>query len=261
MKKAVLFFALSRSFFSLHATTYYSVNSLAPNLTTSWHINRNGIGSSPANFTSGDIFVVQTGHSLTTTANWTISGTNSKLQLETAATLRGNNKITVPAFQIDGTGTYIHNVNNNAFPGTTARTFAATSTVELDDWSGTAALPSPTTWGTIIMNVPNGGNLNQAGTLTDVAGSLILRNTGNPGNEMRLATTQSYTLTIGGDLIIEEGVLEGGQNNGNYTQKIIINGSYNQSGGTFTRSNNNRRDNFFTIWYWENWGPVAFRIW
>jgi hypothetical protein len=89
------------------------------------------------------------------------------------------------------------------------------------------------------MNVPNGGNLNQSGTLTDVAGSLILRNTGNPGNEMRLATTQGYTLTIGGDLIIEDGVLEAGQNNGNYTQKIIINGSYNQSGGTFTRSNNN----------------------
>ena len=239
MKKTVLLLVPLFYFFFLQANTYYSVNGLAPNLTASWHLNRNGTGASPTNFTSGDIFVVQTGHSLTTTANWTISGTNSKLQIETAATLRGSNKITVPAFQIDGTGTYIHSVNSNAFPGTTTRTLAATSTVELDDWSGTAALPSPTTWGTIIMNVPSGGNLNQAGMLTDVAGSLILRNTGNPGNEMRLATTQSYTLTIGGDLIIEDGVLEGGQNNGNYTQKIIINGSYNQSGGTFTRSNNN----------------------
>ena len=119
MQKAVLSFVLLCSFFSLYANTYYSVNSLAPNLTTSWHINRNGTGASPANFTSGDIFVVQTSHSLTTTANWIISGTNSKLQIETAATLRGSNKITVPVFQIDGTGTYIHNVNNNAFPGTT----------------------------------------------------------------------------------------------------------------------------------------------
>jgi len=176
---------------------------------------------------------------MTTTANWTISGTNSKLLIETGATLRGSHKITVPGFQIDGTGTYIHNVNNNAVPGTTTRTFASTSTVELDDWSGTAALPSPTTWGNIIMNVPNGSNLNQAGTLTNVAGSLTLRNTGNPGNELRLATTQSYTLNIGGDLIIEDGVLEAGQSNGNYTQKIVINGSYIQSGGTFTRSNNN----------------------
>lgn len=239
MKKTVLFFVLLFYFFSLNAKIYYSTNGVAPNLISTWHLNRNGTGASPANFTSGDIFVVQTNHSLTTTANWTISGTNSKLQIETGATLRGNNKITVPSFQIDGTGTYIHNVNNSAFPGTTTRTFASTSTVELDDWSGTSALPSPTTWGTIIMNVPNGANLNQAGTLTDVAGSLILRNTGNPGNEMRLATTQSYTLTIGGDLIIEDGVLEAGQNNGNYTQRIVINGSYNQSGGTFTRSNNN----------------------
>jgi len=239
MKKTVLFFVLLFYFLFVKATTYYSTNGVAPNLTTAWHINRNSTGASPANFTSGDLFVVQTNHSLTTTANWTISGINSRLLIETGGTLRGNNKITVPSFQIDGTGTYIHNVNNNAFPGTTTRTFASTSTVELDDWSGTAALPSPTTWGTIIMNVPNGGNLNQAGTLTDVAGNLILRNTGNPGNEMRLATTQSYTLTIGGDLILEDGVLEAGQNNGNYTQKIIINGSYNQSGGTFTRSNNN----------------------
>jgi hypothetical protein len=52
-------------------------------------------------------------------------------------------------------------------------------------------------------------------------------------------TTQSYTLNIGGDLIIEDGILEAGQSNGNYTQKIVINGSYIQSGGTFTRSNNN----------------------
>jgi hypothetical protein len=239
MKKTVLLFVLLFYLFVVKANTYYSTNSLAPNLTTTWHVNRNGTGASPANFTSGDIFVIQANHSLATTANWTISGTNSKLWIETGATLQGNNKITVPSFQIDGTGIYIHNVNTSAFPGTTTRTFAATSTVELDDWNGSNALPSPTTWGTIIMNVPNGGNLNQAGTLTDVAGSLILRNTGNPGNEMRLATTQSYTLTIGGDLVIEDGVLEGGQNNGNYTQKIIINGSYNQSGGNFTRSNNN----------------------
>src|SRR4029078_266302 len=184
MKKAVLFFVLLSYFLSLNANTYYSVNSVSPNLIGSWHLNRNGTGASPANFTSGDIFVIQANHSLATTANWTISGTNSKLLIETGATLRGNNKITVPSFQIDGTGTYVHNVNNNTFPGTTTRTFAATSTIELDDWSGTAALPSPTPWGTIIMNVPNGGNLNQAGTLTDVGGNLILRYTRNALKEL-----------------------------------------------------------------------------
>jgi hypothetical protein len=208
MKKAVLLSLLLFYFLFLKANTYYSTNSLSPSLTATWHANRNGTGASPTNFTSGDIFVIQANHTLTTTANWTISGTNSKLLIETGARLQGNHKITVPSFQIDGTGTYVHNVNNNAFPGTATRTLAATSTVELDDWSGSAALPSPTSWGNIIMNVPSGANLNQAGTLTDVAGNLILRNTGNPGNELRLASTQSYTLTIGGDLIIEDGVLE-----------------------------------------------------
>ena len=91
-------------------------NNVSPNLTTTWHINRNGTGASPANFTSGRYFCYPGKSFLATTANWTISGTNSKLLIETGATLRGNNKITVPSFQIDGTGTYIHNVNNNAFP-------------------------------------------------------------------------------------------------------------------------------------------------
>src|SRR6476660_1617361 len=125
MKKTVLFFVLLCYCVSLRANTYYSVNNVSPNLTTTWHINRNGTGASPANFTSGDIFVVQANHSLSTTANWTISGINSKLLIETGATLQAANRIMVPIFQIDGTGTYIHNASTNTFAGSTTRTLAA----------------------------------------------------------------------------------------------------------------------------------------
>ena len=58
--------------------TYYSKSGVAPNLTTSWNTNRDGTsGTAPANFTSGDIFVVQgsvsapggAAHSIITSAN------------------------------------------------------------------------------------------------------------------------------------------------------------------------------------------------
>src|SRR5438552_5968995 len=238
MKKTVFFLAFLFFLFTTRANTYYSTNGVAPNSSTSWHTNRNGTGSSPANFTSGDIFIIQSGHYLATTNTWTISGTGAKLIIETSATLQANDKVSVPDFEIDGTGTYIHNKATSNFPGSNTRTFAASSTIEMRDWSGTGALPNPTTWGNLIINVSSyTSNWNQAGNLADIAGNLIIRNTGT--NEFRLATSQNYTLTIGGDLIIETGTLEAGQNNGNYNKKIIINGSFNQSGGTFTRSNNN----------------------
>ena len=224
--------------FGLHANTYYSTNGTAPNVISNWHVNRNGTGASPGNFTSGDIFVIQAGHNLTTTANWTVSGANAGITIESGATLQANNKVSVPTFEIDGTGSYIHNNSTSTFPGSTTRTLSANSTVEMQDWSGTGALPNPTTWGNLIINVASYTSVwNQAGNLTSVAGNLDIRNTGS--NAFRLATTQSYTLSIGGDLIIENGTLEAGQNNGNYTQVIVINGSLTQSGGTFTRSNSN----------------------
>ncbi len=239
MRKTLVFFLSLFSLFTLHANTYYSSNSTAPDLTTNWHTSRNGTGSSPGNFTNGDVFIIQSGHYLTTTNNWIISGTNAKLIIETDATLQADHKVTVPDFEIDGTGNYIHDEGTSNFPGSNSRTFAATSTVEIRNWSGTSALPNPTTWGNLIINVGTSytSNWNQAGNLTDVVGNLVIRNTGS--SEFRLATTQDYTLTIGGDLIIENGILEAGQNNGNHDQKIIINGSLIQSGGTFTRSNNN----------------------
>ena len=105
-------------------TTYYSQGNLAPNLTSSWNTIRGGGGFAPANFTSGDIFVVQgtgnggtTPHAMTTSAGWSISGAGSKLQIENGATLTANNAITLASattFQLDAGGTYVHN-NTTAY--------------------------------------------------------------------------------------------------------------------------------------------------
>jgi hypothetical protein len=61
------------------ATSYFSQGNLPPNLTSSWNTLSGGGGSAPNNFTSGDVFIVQFGHSMTTTAPWTVSGTNAQI--------------------------------------------------------------------------------------------------------------------------------------------------------------------------------------
>src|SRR5207247_7616662 len=133
-------------------TTYYSQGSVDPTVNTNWNSIRAGGGSTPANFTSGDVFVIQNGHSMGTTPAWSVSGTGAKIQIESGGTLTANSIVSVPTFQVDDGGTYIHNtvgsVSNGSsadFPGTT-RSLGSASTVQILKWAnnGTApaALPS-----------------------------------------------------------------------------------------------------------------------
>jgi hypothetical protein len=238
MKKPLVSLSALLFIFVAQATTYYSTDNSAPNETSSWHTNRNGSGSSPYRFTYGDIFIIQAGHHVTTTSNWTISGSGATLIIENGAILEADDKVSVPDFQIKGTGTYIHNKDVANFPGSNSISLDAASTVEIKDWT-TASLPEGVTWGNLIINLQGyTSDWNLKGKLTSVAGNLIIRKTGNGNHELRLAAGQDYTLTIGGDLIIEDGILEAASKNKNVDQKIIINGSYSQTGGTFTCSNN-----------------------
>jgi hypothetical protein len=86
MSVAILMITLL-SVSNLFATTYYSINGRSPNSTSNWKTSANGEGSSPSNFTSGDIFTIQSGHTMTTNGDWTISGTGAKLIIESGATL------------------------------------------------------------------------------------------------------------------------------------------------------------------------------
>ena len=144
----ILFFILIISFSNSGlAATYYSKTGTAPNLTASWNTNRDGTsGTAPANFTSGDIFVVQgsanapggTAHNITTTAIWSISGTNSKLWIEDGATLTASHLITLSStttWQIDANGTYVNNHSGDIWASTFAgiESFNASSTFEFKD--------------------------------------------------------------------------------------------------------------------------------
>src|SRR5215216_4447256 len=61
-------------------TTYYSkASGLAPEVFASWSTTRDGLGTSPLNFSGGDIFVIQNGHNMGTATTWAVSGTGSKV--------------------------------------------------------------------------------------------------------------------------------------------------------------------------------------
>ena len=112
---------------------FYSQNSGNPGTLSNWNTNPAGGGYSPISFTSNyQTFIIQTGHDMSTTGTWSVSGTNTIVQISNNASLTANNAITFSAattFQIDNGGIYNqnHNTNNNIFNG--INTFASGSTV------------------------------------------------------------------------------------------------------------------------------------
>lgn len=218
---------------ALLAVTYYSKAGTAPNTLANWNSDRNGTsGSTPGNFTSGDIFVIQgttnapggIAHSLTTGAAWSISGTGSRLWIEGGATLKATFQITLNAattFQIDANGTYIH-ANATAGPQTT--TFAGTesfdtnSTVEFQSLITTAgtlracylactgAFP-----GTVIWNIIAGSTAyvinDTATTVTTIPSNFIVRQTGaaNGGSLAANGNRANTHVNFTGNLTLEAG--------------------------------------------------------
>jgi hypothetical protein len=223
------------------AATYYSTGSVAPNVTTDWKSSRDGSGSSPANFSSGDVFVIQNGHSMTTSATWAISGAGSRLWIENGGTLTATFAVTLAAgttFQIDGGGTYVH-ANATAYGSSIfqgSESFAPTSTVVLNNSNSTG--PSGVAFGNLTVNftVDPGAAVNCAGNITTINGSLVVVSTST--REFRLSGNSPYALAIGGDLVLQGGTLSlaSGSNAGvSYTVNLA--GNFTQSGGTFTSGN------------------------
>jgi len=216
--------------------TYYSQGSLAPNTLANWNTVRGGGGSTPANFTGGDIFVIQNGHNMTTNATWSVSGASSKVWIENGGTLTATFAITLASattFQIDNGGTYAHG-NNTAYATTIfqgTELFAANSTVILNNSNTTG--PSNVTFGNLTINftADPGGAVNSSGGISTINGNLTVISTST--REFRLTGSAALTLGIGGNVDIQGGTLNFA-NGAAATAVINIGGNYSQSGGTFT---------------------------
>ncbi|MCF6130813.1 T9SS sorting signal type C domain-containing protein [Flavobacterium wongokense] len=201
------------------ATSAWSLNTAATFTKSTSTVNFTGATPSITTASSFNNVTIKTGSTTTATAVFAATGT----------------------FTIEAGAKYTHNASNNAngsatdIPGTT-KSFATTSTVEIQKWgdgTGTALATLPSvTWGNLIFNVTTlAGSWNQQGALTTVNGNLTVQSTGGSTRELRLSGNTGYTLTIGGNLTVSGGILD--LASGTAAPTINLGGNFSQTGGTF----------------------------
>lgn len=122
----ILFLLCFVSFVKAQGVTYYSkATGLAPNITTNWVTNTNGTGTSPIDFNQGDNFIIQSGHTMTTSGSWILDNSNDlsgllPVSLQIDGTLVANNAINISnsggggnIFTLSLGGTYSHNITSS----------------------------------------------------------------------------------------------------------------------------------------------------
>lgn len=94
---------------SISATNYYSYPLSGNDVISvnNWWTNRNGTGSHPANFsTAGDYFSIQNGHYMTASNEWVVSGTGSKVIIETGGYFHSSNYVGGFTLDMQSNGTF-----------------------------------------------------------------------------------------------------------------------------------------------------------
>ncbi len=240
MKKLVLLALLVLSVLTVFAATYYSQGSLAPNLTSSWNSARDGSGSTPANFTGIDTFVIQPGHSMTTTATWTVSNSASMVEIEDGGLLKavsGSLAVLSGIFQIDGGGVYAHATGDGVVPGSAGRRFANSTnggkgngTFEIQEQTSAFSITG-ITWGNVVVNnATQSGSLGYAATFADVEGDFTVKNTNS--QQFRLTSSQATPHVIKGNLTIQNSTSFLSFKSSSNTINVTVYGNVNLMGGT-----------------------------
>lgn len=215
------------------APVYYSQGTGTFNTLSNWNSARGGSGSAPTTF-SGNVFVVQNGHTMTTNSSVSLTS----LTIENGGTVQADADITIGSsgtFQIDNGGTYIH--NNNTASGSTifngTESFGTSSNFEVRNWQ-TSGMASGISFGNFTWNISSGGaNPNLRGGLTTINGNFTVQATGGSGS-LVLTGSDAYTLAVGGNLVISGGTLN--MSNGSGVAAFNLSGNLDMSGGTLTKS-------------------------
>jgi len=240
--------------------TYYSQGSVSPNTLASWNTVRTGGGTTPANFTAGDQFVIQNGHLMTPTAAWSVTGTDALVRIESGGTLYATYAVSVPIFEVDGGGTYNHsfaapgggNGTTDDFPGTSSRSVGLNSTVKITKWataSATAPAALPNIWyGNLTINVPAWAGSLDMNVPDDcsmtVSGNLVIQATGGGSNGFCISRNHNITLNVGGDLEISGGTFSLTDGGIITTYNLNIGGDLNFTGGTWAQDIGGTRVHF-----------------
>ncbi len=213
-----------------NATNYYSAGNNAPNLTASWWTSTNGTGSHPTNFTTGgNIFIIQAGHTMTTTATWTVSGAGSSVLIY--GTLVASNTVTIPSGSvIESGGTYRHNINGGNIP---TATWDAASTCLITGATSTAPGGYNQAFGNFTWNCNQTtylslGGAGSSNATTSILGNLTVMATGNSPFDFAI----DGNITVSKDLIISGGIFRVCYNNVTPNRTQNISGNVSITGGT-----------------------------
>lgn len=194
-------------------TIYYTQSSGYVNTLSNWNTSITGGGSIPANFTSGDIFIIK--HSMSANAQWVVTGTGAKVVIASYASFSSSGYDHDITLDIENSGSYTQTVgtSNNLKNGT----FGASSNFTINDPTG---FKSDRPYGKLTLDFAS----NTASPTTDmtVNGSLILSN--------KAKLTATYNLTVYGDITTYSGtsLLYGANNTvtsvyGNYSISGTVN--------------------------------------
>jgi len=190
--------------FNVYAT-YYSTGSGDPSNPNSWNNQRDGNGDSPPSINAEHIkFIIQNGHTMTTTGAWTL-GQYSGIQLEETV-LNEDHAITIQStgsLQVDDDGTLNHNVNSlSIFNGTESLSTNSTVNYLYNGDQGVAA----SIYGNLILSGENTktlqGNVSVANDLT-IENNTTLNTDRNTLTANTVLSTASFTMGDGAEFNID----------------------------------------------------------
>jgi hypothetical protein len=184
------------------STSYYSRISGNPAVLSNWSSLPGGGGTSPTSFTANNQeFIIQNGHTMTTSGTgWTVSGNNSKIEIQNGGSLTENSQVTIGSnsgLQINTGGILNHNVNSLSIFGGTEM-FSSGSTVNYG-LAGTQTVLQET-YGNLTIS--GSGIKTLAGT-SAVTGTLLLSggnlSLGSGTNNLIIAGGGNFAATPGFD--------------------------------------------------------------
>ncbi len=207
---------------------YYSTTTSIVNETSSWWTNTDGTGDNPANFTDANqVFVVQSGHSITASGEWNVTGSNSKVLIKTGgkiSTKLFNHHITLDLesgaeYQVDHTG----------WGSVSIGSWDKNSIIRFTNNSiNLRSINHPS----VIIDFSNGTKSIGSGKTFNVLGDLTIRS----GTFKIAGTSGTAILNLGGGLIIDGGNFSTGSARGtlNFTNDGKASGDILINSGTLT---------------------------
>lgn len=231
LKTLTLLFAFLVFAFWANAGTYYS-NSANPSLVGNWWANTNGTGAHPANFTTlGDIFILQTGQTCSSTGAWT-TGAGVTLQVDGTLNILSNSDVTINGiiFFTNSTSTQV-TLNNTGSNGSSTTINGTLKTKNINGVSGAnCSLPVSISRQTVALSTNANYEFNNATTAQATLGLPATVNTLTINNASATGVTLTAAVTVS-NLII-----------GNVTSNSVFNdngkqvtssGILNLTSGTF----------------------------